>query len=111
MGAIGFYLYNNSNKKGTEKVSETKQKETLASSYRMSGNGLEDFDLAFMKLESNEKNLIYSPLSIKYALAMLSEGANGETQKQIEDYQQLLQSKNQNYGEFSKVLEKLMFEK
>ena len=41
------------------------------------------FDYAFLKLENQEKNKIYSPLSIKYALKMLEEGANGDTKKQI----------------------------
>ena len=43
------------------------------------------FDYAFLKLENQEKNKIYSPLSIKYALKMLEEGANGDTKKQIEN--------------------------
>ncbi len=55
----------------------------LESEYEMSGNELEDFDLTFLKLENNEENMIYSPLSIKYALAMLAEGANGKTKEQI----------------------------
>ena len=42
-----------------------------------------DFTLAFLKQENNENNMIYSPLSIKYALKMLEEGANGETLNQI----------------------------
>lgn len=29
-------------------------------------NKVKDFDLAFLKLENKETNLIYSPLSIKY---------------------------------------------
>ena len=53
------------------------------SAYRMSGNSLDNFDLYFLKKENQEKNMIYSPLSIKYALAMLQEGAKGETKKQI----------------------------
>lgn len=53
------------------------------SSYRLSSNSLEDFDLYFLQLENDSKNKIYSPLSIKYALEMLEEGANGETKKQI----------------------------
>ena len=53
------------------------------STYRISGNSLDYFDLAFLKIENNEKNNVYSPLSIKYALAMLSEGSNGETKTQI----------------------------
>lgn len=44
-----------------------------------------DFDLQFLKMESNKQNMIYSPLSIKYALNMLNEGANGRTKTQIED--------------------------
>lgn len=42
------------------------------------------FDFSFLKLENNEKNMIYSPLSIKYALKMLQEGANGNSLSQIE---------------------------
>lgn len=51
--------------------------------YRLSGNSLEDFDLYFLQLENEEKNKIYSPLSIKYALEMLKEGTNGESKDQI----------------------------
>ena len=51
--------------------------------YRLSGNSLEDFDLYFLQLENEKKNKIYSPLSIKYALEMLKEGANGESKEQI----------------------------
>ena len=51
--------------------------------YRLSGNSLENFDLRFLQLENEKKNKIYSPLSIKYALEMLKEGANGEAKEQI----------------------------
>ena len=51
--------------------------------YRIKSNSLEAFDLYFMQLENNRKNMVYSPLSIKYALRMLEEGANGETKDQI----------------------------
>ena len=44
---------------------------------------LENFDLYFLQLENTKENKIYSPLSIKYALAMLQEGAKGETKEQI----------------------------
>lgn len=44
-----------------------------------------DFDLSFLKMENNKQNVIYSPLSIKYALNMLLEGANGRTKAQIEE--------------------------
>ena len=55
------------------------------SPYKLTSNGLEPFDLYFMQLENNGKNKVYSPLSIKYALAMLSEGANGATKEQIDN--------------------------
>ena len=44
-----------------------------------------DFSMQFLKLENSEQNMIYSPLSIKYALNMLKEGANGNTKTQIEN--------------------------
>ena len=40
-----------------------------------------DFATQFLKLENANKNMVYSPLSIKYALKMLNEGANGNTCK------------------------------
>ena len=43
-----------------------------------------DFTTAFLKLENGKENMIYSPLSIKYALSMLNEGADGNTKIQIE---------------------------
>lgn len=43
-----------------------------------------DFELSFLKMENEEQNMIYSPLSIKYALNMLKEGAYGNTKEQIE---------------------------
>lgn len=62
-------------------VTPTDQK---ASPFRLSGNGLENFDLEFLKLEDNGKNIVYSPLSIKYMLAMLNEGTEGNSNAQIE---------------------------
>ncbi len=44
-----------------------------------------DFSLQFLKMENKKQNMIYSPLSIKYALKMLNEGASGTTKSQIED--------------------------
>ncbi len=44
-----------------------------------------DFSLNFLKLNNNKENVIYSPLSIKYALYMLSEGTNGNTKVQIDE--------------------------
>lgn len=45
------------------------------SDFWISSNSLEDFDLYFLKLENNSKNMVYSPLSIKYTLEMLSYGS------------------------------------
>ena len=53
------------------------------STYRMTGNTLDKFDIAFLKLENNGKNKVYSPISIKYALAMLSEGSKENSKTQI----------------------------
>ena len=43
------------------------------------------FDFSFLKMENEEKNMLYSPLSIKYALKMLQEGAGGNTLSQIKN--------------------------
>ncbi len=56
----------------------------LNASYRLKGNDLNNFDLVFMQLENNGKNKVYSPLSIKYALEMLAEGADGQTKEQLD---------------------------
>jgi len=42
-----------------------------------------DFDFSFLKLENNKKNMLYSPLSIEYALKMLQEGALNNTYDEI----------------------------
>jgi len=42
-----------------------------------------NFDFSFLKMENDKKNMLYSPLSIKYALYMLKEGANGNTFNEI----------------------------
>ena len=43
------------------------------------------FDFEFLKMENKSENIVYSPLSIKYALNMLNEGAKGETKTEIEN--------------------------
>ena len=76
---VGVYFYLTNSKSG--KVESPKKE----SAYRISGNDLTDFDLKFLQIENSKKNKIYSPLSIKYALAMLKEGAKGDTKTQITD--------------------------
>ena len=55
------------------------------SSLRLSDEKMSDFDFALLKTAKADKNVVYSPLSIKYALTMLSEGADGDTKTQIEN--------------------------
>jgi len=42
-----------------------------------------DFEFQFLKMENNQKNMLYSPLSIEYALKMLQEGAAENTFAEI----------------------------
>lgn len=66
-------------------VEETENEvKEVFSEYKMTSNSLEKFDLYFLKLENGTVNKVYSPLSIKYALEMLSEGAAGNTKAQLE---------------------------
>ncbi len=69
---------------GDSSSKEKSSKKTVKSELKMDDNSLSDFDLYFLKLENNGKNKVYSPLSIKYALEMLSEGADGDTKAQID---------------------------
>ena len=80
-GLLAFFLLKDKFIKPEKTENDVKE---YKSEYRLSGNSLEDFDLYFLQLENNAKNKVYSPLSIKYALAMLSEGASGDTKAQID---------------------------
>lgn len=80
--AGGVYLILNKEEKETDIV-DVKPVE-YKSSYKMSGNSIEDFDLYFLQLNNEVKNKVYSPLSIKYALAMLNEGTKEDSHKQIQ---------------------------
>ena len=78
------WLVMNPNKKSKPDISQVSP--VIASTeYRMTGNSLDNFDLYFLSLNNNKSNIVYSPLSIKYTLEMLSEGATGETKKQIDN--------------------------
>lgn len=62
----------------------------------------ENFATSFLQMENENKNMVYSPLSIKYALNMLNEGANGKTKTQIEN---ILKNVNlPKYNNINKVL-------
>ena len=80
------FVYPILNKSGKPTSTKTSQEnKNVYSEYRITGNALDNFDLYFLKLENEEKNKVYSPLSIKYALEMLAEGAGGETKEQIDN--------------------------
>ena len=77
-GGVLLYLSQNN----TLEKKQTKAEPKYAA-YKMTGNNLQKFDFYFMQLNDKEVNKVYSPLSIKYALEMLAEGANGETKTQL----------------------------
>lgn len=79
IGVSVFVLLNKNNGGSSSSVTPSIKK----TEYTMSGNSLENFDLYFLKLENGKENKIYSPLSIKYALEMLAQGASGESKSQI----------------------------
>lgn len=80
------------NKKAESKTSEVEEETTTqteeveqnTTSSNADSNDTE-FALKFLKMENKEENMVYSPLSIKYALKMLSDGASGNTKTQIEN--------------------------
>lgn len=47
-------------------------------------NNLGDLTTDFLALESQDQNIIYSPLSIRYGLSLLNAGASGTTKSQIQ---------------------------
>ena len=87
IGVSGWYLFSQKTSTKTAVQNDIEPAPSLeplpASKLAMKGNSLSDFDLAFLRLENKQDNVIYSPLSIKYALAMLADGANGRSREQI----------------------------
>lgn len=69
--------------KKEEKDDEEDKKSTSANNGKKEETS--SLEYGFLKLENEEKNKIYSPLSIKYALKMLQEGTEGEAKEQIEE--------------------------
>ena len=65
---------NNENNKEPEQKEPIKPREDLK----------DDIVYAFLKLENDKTNKIYSPLSIRYALQILAEGAEGESREQLD---------------------------
>ena len=89
LGGVIYYLGNgkdddsNTEKDNNKQESKVSSPE-LKSEYRLGGNGLENFDIHFLQIENKEENKVYSPLSIKYALEMLAEGADGDSKAQLD---------------------------
>lgn len=54
-----------------------------SSLYKINDNALDAFDLYFLQSNNKNKNVIYSPLSIKYALSMLSDASTNQTHTEI----------------------------
>ena len=76
----------NTNKTEQNTTNDVAQKDTTSTKiYAFNGRELSEFDLSFLKMENGKENMIYSPLSIKYALKMLEEGTTGDAKKQITD--------------------------
>lgn len=66
-------------------VEENGSTGSVSSSLKITqSNGIDDFDLAFIKQIQAEENQIYSPLSIKYALCMLDDAASGQTEEELD---------------------------
>ena len=89
--ALGIFIFfkvkdnKNNSKPNDNKENVEVKRENKYSAYQLKDNKLSNFDLYFLQLENNKQNMIYSPLSIKYVLEMLSTGADGETKYQIDD--------------------------
>ena len=90
--ALGIFIFfkvrsnkNNSKPDDNNQNQVEVKRENKYSNYQLKDNTLSNFDLYFLQLENNKKNMVYSPLSIKYVLEMLNAGADGETKNQITD--------------------------
>lgn len=69
--AYAIFFYNNRSDEEPKKI------------YKPNDVQINDFSFSFLKLETNNENIVYSPLSIKYALSMLRDGAEGITRDEI----------------------------
>lgn len=77
------------NKNRDSKSSEVEEKKTIQVEDKKTDTKTDyadtEFSFKFLKMENKKENIVYSPLSIKYALQMLNEGAKGNTKTQIEN--------------------------
>lgn len=80
---IVFVVLNRNNDSKSSKKQEI-QVEDQKTDTKTDYAGME-LSFKFLKMENKKENIVYSPLSIKYALQMLNDGANGNTKTQIEN--------------------------
>lgn len=80
---IAVLMVSNANKKEDSKKDKVTTDKVEYNENTIKGNSLDNFDISFLKIEKKEGNKVYSPLSIKYALSMLSEGTDGQSYNQI----------------------------
>ncbi len=52
---------------------------------KVENNSLSDFDITFLKFENGNRNVIYSPLSIKYLLSILKDSTNSNSYEEIKN--------------------------
>ena len=80
IGLIAIMLKNEKNKETNMENEQQIEKASVSTQKDI------EFATEFLKLEDNNKqNMVYSPLSIKYALNLLNDGADGNTRTQIEN--------------------------
>lgn len=85
-GVFAAVFFMNQNSLAPQESNPTAQKPASQNKFALTSNSISDFDLQFLKIEEDGRsNIVYSPLSIKYTLAMIGEGAEDETKQQIED--------------------------
>ena len=82
LGVGIFFAMGGLNKKPEDKKEEKKDEPTAELTKL---DGLTEFDIKLLKTLSSKKNIVYSPMSIKYALSMLADGSDGDSKKQITD--------------------------
>lgn len=104
---LGYQYMNKEKDKTTNDVAVEKKeekKETKKMSEYQIDEGLSNFDLSFLKMENPKKNIVYSPLSIKYALSMLEEAAEGDAKEEISNIlssykvKEYTNSRNMSFG-------------
>ena len=76
---------NDTEEKTKPQKPDNPDKPEVLSEYKLLASDVSEYDLYFLKTENKEKNMIYSPLSIKYALIMLNEGTDGDSHDQIKN--------------------------